>query len=108
MAQAYETMYIIRPDLGEEQIEQVIGQYQTILENNGATELQIQHRGKRRFAYPIHKLREGIYIQMNYYGNGSCITAMEKAMRLSDQVIRFMTITVEVEAAEVEPEPAAV
>jgi small subunit ribosomal protein S6 len=88
----YETMYILRPDINEEQVSQAIGKYQEILREHGAKILETQHRGKRRLAYPIHKFREGIYIQMNYQAPGAVIAVMERAMRLSEEVIRFLTV----------------
>lgn len=98
-------MYIVRPDLGEEALDQVINQYQTLLKDNGASDLEIQHRGKRRLAYEIARFREGIYIQMNYKGNSSTlISTLERAMRLNENVIRYLTICQdEVDTA---PEPA--
>jgi small subunit ribosomal protein S6 len=89
----YETMYILRPDMGEDAVDTAIGKYQSILREGGAEILETQHRGKRRLAYEIKKHREGIYIQMNYRSPGSQIAVMERAMRLSDDVIRFMTVT---------------
>ena len=71
--QNYETMYILRPDLGEEQVELAIAKYQNILRENGGEQVEIQHRGKRRLAYEIKKQRDGIYIQMNYKAKGSAI-----------------------------------
>ncbi|HAX75704.1 MAG TPA: 30S ribosomal protein S6 [Cyanobacteria bacterium UBA11372] len=90
--QNYETMYILRPDLGEEQVELAIAKYQNILRENGGDGIEIQHRGKRRLAYEIKKQRDGIYIQMNYKAKGSAIAVVERAMRLSDEVIRYLTI----------------
>jgi small subunit ribosomal protein S6 len=98
----YETMYILRPDLNEEAVDQAIEKYQTILRENGANVLETQHRGKRRLAYEIQKNREGIYIQINYQSDGSQVALVERAMRLSEEVIRFLTIKQEV--PEVEPE----
>ena len=92
MSQLYETMYILRPDLGEEMLGQAIEKYQSILRDNGAEILETQHRGKRRLAYEIKKQREGVYIQINYRGNGKEVALMERAMRLGDDVIRYMTI----------------
>jgi small subunit ribosomal protein S6 len=92
MSNLYETMYIMRPDLNDEAVDQAIEKYQTILRDNGAEILETQHRGKRRLAYEIDRQREGIYIQMNFTSNGSQIAAMERAMRLSTEVIRFMTV----------------
>ncbi|PSB06525.1 30S ribosomal protein S6 [filamentous cyanobacterium CCP1] len=94
----YETMYILRPDLGDEQTDQAIGKYQNILLEQGAQEVDTQHRGKRRLAYEIQNHREGIYVQMNYTSSGVAVMAMEKAMRLSEDVIRYLTIKVEAPA----------
>jgi small subunit ribosomal protein S6 len=99
---SYETMYILRPDLGEELTEKAIDKYQSLLREQGATDLETQHRGKRRLAYEIENCREGVYIQMNYHAPGTAIAPMERAMRLSDEVIRYMTIHLDEKAA---PEP---
>jgi small subunit ribosomal protein S6 len=96
----YETMYILRPDLGEESTDQAIQKYQGILKDGGAKMLETQHRGKRRLAYDIKKQREGVYIQMNYEGEGPQVAAMERAMRLSDEVLRYLTVRQEVPKEE--------
>ncbi len=92
----YETMYILRPDLTEEQVEQAVTKYQGQITENGGELLETQHRGKRRLAYPILKHKEGVYIQMNFKGGGAQIAPMERAMRLSEDVIRFLTVKQEV------------
>lgn len=88
----YETMYILRPDMGDEAVDQVIGKYQELLRDQGADLLETQHRGKRRLAYEIGNHREGIYIQMNYTGPGTVVAVLERAMRLSEDVIRYLTV----------------
>lgn len=95
----YETMYILRPDLGDEQTDQAIAKYQGILADQGASNIETQHRGKRRLAYEIKKQREGVYVQMNYTAPGNAIAVLERAMRLNDDVIRFLTIKPESEEA---------
>ncbi|MEA5598020.1 30S ribosomal protein S6 [Rivularia sp. UHCC 0363] len=92
MATYYETMYILRPDLIDEQVEQNISKYENLLKENGAENLEIQNRGKRRLAYEINRHRDGVYVQMNYTGKGDAIAPMERAMRLSEEVIRYLTI----------------
>jgi small subunit ribosomal protein S6 len=96
MTTVYETMYILRPDLGDEQVEQVIAKYETLLRENGADNLQIQNRGKRRLAYEINRHRDGIYVQVNYTSPANAIAIFERAMRLSEEVIRYLTIKQEV------------
>jgi small subunit ribosomal protein S6 len=97
----YETMYILRPDLNDESVDQAIEKYQSILKDNGAEIIETQHRGKRRLAYEIGKSREGIYIQMNYKGAGPVVATLERAMRLSEEVIRYLTVKQEAEVAAV-------
>ena len=88
----YETMYILRPDIAEDEVNKHIEKYNTLLESMGGKILDSQMRGKRRLAYPIAKNREGIYVQLSHQGDGQHIAKIEKAMRLSDDVIRYMTI----------------
>jgi small subunit ribosomal protein S6 len=88
----YETMYILRPDISDDQVNQAIVKYQNLLKEHGAEMLETQHRGKRRLAYPIDKHREGVYVQMNYRSPGNAIAIMERAMRINEQVIRFLTV----------------
>jgi small subunit ribosomal protein S6 len=97
----YETMYILRSDLGDELTDQAIEKYQNLLREQGAQEIETQHRGRRRLAYEIQKQREGVYIQMNYQAPGEAVAVLERAMRLSDEVIRYLTTKHEVPAAEV-------
>ncbi len=88
----YETMYILRPDIAEEEVNNHIEKYNKLLENMGGEILDSQMRGKRRLAYPIAKNREGIYVQLSHQGDGQHIEKIERAMRLSEDVIRYMTI----------------
>ncbi len=107
MKTVYETMYILRPDLGEEQVEQAVNKYQNILRDQGAENMEIQNRGKRRLAYEINRNRDGIYIQMNYTGPGAAIAPMERAMRLSEEVIRYLTIKQDIAEEKAEAEAIA-
>ncbi len=104
MQTVYETMYILRPDLGEEQVEQAVNKYQNLIREQGAEQLTIQHRGKRRLAYEINRQRDGIYIQMNYQGPPTLIAPLERAMRLSEEVMRYLTIKQEVPESTPEAE----
>ena len=88
----YETMYILRPDIAEDKVTNHIDKYNKLLEEFGGTILDSQMRGKRRLAYQISKHREGIYVQLSHQGDGQHIFKIEKAMRLSEDVIRYMTV----------------
>ena len=88
----YETMYILRPDIAEDEVTNHINKYNKLLEELGGKILDSQMRGKRRLAYTIAKHREGIYVQLSHQGDGQHIFKIEKAMRLSEDVIRYMTV----------------
>ncbi len=88
----YETMYILRPDIPEEEVDGHLKKYSEILEKSGTEVLDSQMRGKRRLAYPIAKHKEGIYVQLSHKGNGQQVSTLERAMRLSEDVIRYLTV----------------
>ena len=88
----YETMYILRPDIAEDEVTNHINKYNKLLEEVGGKILDSQMRGKRRLAYQIAKHREGIYVQLSHQGDGQHIFKIEKAMRLSEDVIRYLTV----------------
>jgi small subunit ribosomal protein S6 len=88
----YETMYILRPDIPEEEVETHVAKYRDIVLEGGGEVLDCQMRGKRRLAYPIAKHREGIYVQLSHNGDGQQVAPLERAMRLSEDVIRYLTV----------------
>ena len=88
----YETMYILRPDIPEEEVDSHLKKYSEILEKSGTEVLDSQMRGKRRLAYTIGKHKEGVYVQLSHKGNGQQVGILEKAMRLSEDVIRYLTV----------------
>lgn len=104
---SYEMMYILRPDLGEEKTHEEIAKYRDFLAERGATSIEVQNRGRRRLAYPIQKLQEGVYVQVNYIADGSQIAPLERAMRLSEDVIRFFTLKLEEGVEPISPEQLA-
>jgi small subunit ribosomal protein S6 len=88
----YETMYILRPDIPEEEVEGHVNKYRDLVIEAGGQVLDNQMRGKRRLAYPIARHREGIYVQLNHDGDGQQVAPLERAMRLSEDVIRYLTV----------------
>ncbi len=108
MSNNYELMYILRPDIGEEQVQEVSTKYKTMLQESGATDLQVQVRGKRHLAYPIQNFNDGIYIQVNFKADGSQVKVYERDMRFNESVIRYLTMRMDAEpvlAADAEDAP---
>jgi small subunit ribosomal protein S6 len=100
----YELMYILRPDLNDEQVTANVDKYKQLLVTNECTDIEIQTKGKKRLAYLINKNRDGYYVQVNYIGTGKEVAIVERAMRLSEEVIRYLTIKMDPPKAEAEAE----
>ena len=77
----YETMYILRPDIPEEEVESHLTKYRDILVEAGADVLDNQMRGKRRLAYPIAKHKEGIYVQLSHNGPQSAVNNAKRVLK---------------------------
>lgn len=104
----YETMYILRPDLAEDAAAAAIAKFENFLRDQGAEAVESQNLGKRRLAQPIKKQRDGIYVLLNYKAQGNKVAALERSMRLTEDVIRYLTVKQEVSSEEAaEPVEAA-
>ncbi|HVJ49133.1 30S ribosomal protein S6 [Desulfitobacterium sp.] len=88
---AYELLYIIRPDTDDEAIAATVDKYSDVVINNGGADVVVDKWGKRRLAYEIDDLREGFYILMNFNGEGRTAQEVERVMKISDNVVRFLT-----------------
>jgi len=95
MINKYETMYIIRPDLTEDQVSKEVAKYEEFLQARNVENLTIRNHGKKRLAYNIGKHQDGIYVQMNYQVDGDVIAPLQRQMRISENVIRFLTLSVD-------------
>ena len=88
----YETIYIIKPNITEAESIRTIDLYHNFLKNSGAYNIMIQNRGRRHLSYNIYNCYDGIYIQMNYYGNASLITSLQKHLQLDKTIFRHLTL----------------
>ena len=95
---SYETICIIKPDLNEDSLAKIVEEYQLMLVDKGAQNIIPQNRGRRHLKYIMKKFKDGIYVQMHYDANGEIISVLEKAMKIDERVLRFMTVKNEVKA----------
>ena len=89
---AYELLYIIRPDLDEEATTALVERLSGLVASNGGDNLTVEKWGKRRLAYEIQDYKEGQYILMNFEGEGRTSMEIERVMKISEDVIRFLTV----------------
>jgi len=88
----YEAMFILRPDLEEEAIKELVARFQEIVTSRGGEVTQVNEMGRRRLAYPIKHFREGYYVVLNFNSKPDASEELNRVARITDSVIRHMII----------------
>lgn len=90
----YEAMYIVDPELSEEQLTPIIEKYQKVVADNGGTvgETGKWEQGRRKLAYEVDGRREGMYVLMNFEANPDLPLELDRIFRISDDVFRHAII----------------
>ncbi len=97
MNRTYELMFIIRPDAVEEDQDKLLSTLETTVTNAGGTVKNTERMGKRRLAYMVRRFHEGIYILMTLEGTGEMIHELERRLRVTETVIKFLTVRIDEE-----------
>lgn len=93
----YEVMFIVRPDIVEEDLEKLLTTAQTNIANTGGTVTNVERMGKRRLAYPVRKFADGIYVLFTVEGSGTVIKEFERRLRVHEMVIKFISVRMDLE-----------
>jgi small subunit ribosomal protein S6 len=88
----YETMIVLRTDLQEAGVKEQVERVRKLLETHGAVVAGVHEWGLRELAYLIQKERRGYYLLAEYTGPAAAVAELERTMKLSDAVLRFVTI----------------
>lgn len=88
----YETTYILRPGLGEEQFTEIINRTNAIITDDGGAVIHLDRWGIKRLAYEINKEIQGYYIYLNYAAPGKTVDEIERIFRIDDKVLRYLTV----------------
>lgn len=97
MQRTYEVMFIVRPDLTDEDQDKLISTLETQIGNAGGTIKSVDKWGKRRLAYEVRTFSDGMYILFTIEGEGALIKEVERRLRVTEQVIKFITVRVDEE-----------
>lgn len=89
---AYETLFIIKPDLETESIDAAVERFKTLIEDEKGTIESIEKWGKRRLAYLIGDYQEGYYVLMNFTAEAGTVQELERVFKIAEEVIRYLTI----------------
>jgi len=88
----YETLFILKPTLTEEEIKANVEKVRDALTSQDANILAMDTIGLRRLAYPVKKNERGIYYVLYYTADGSVIAEFERKLRFNEDVLKFLTI----------------
>jgi len=88
----YETTYILRPSLGEDQFAEIIDRTNNIVRNDGGAIIHLERWGTKKLAYEINKETSGHYVYFDYAASGTTVPELERIFRIDDRVLRYLTI----------------
>jgi small subunit ribosomal protein S6 len=91
----YEHIFLARQDLSGAQVDEIIQNYKTLLEENGGSVGRIENWGLKSLTYRIKKNRKAHYAILNVEASGAAIFEMERQMRINEDILRYMTVSVE-------------
>jgi small subunit ribosomal protein S6 len=91
----YEVMFIVDPDTSDEDLTRLTENLSNIITDKGGTITKNEVMGRRQLAYKVGRKSEGIYVLFEIEGTGGEIAELERRMRVSDQVLRYLTVRVD-------------
>lgn len=95
MTRSYEVMYILRPDLAEEDLDKIVTTMEHNVETAGGSLTNTDRMGKRRLAYTVRKFNDGFFVLMTIAGEGKMVAEVERRLRVSEPVIKFITVRID-------------
>jgi len=97
MNRTYEIMFIVRPDDEEAELDKLIEGFSGNVTSGGGEVKSVEKMGRRRLAYTVRKFNDGFYVLMNVAAQGSLSAEIERCLRVSEQVIKFITVRMDEE-----------
>jgi len=97
MNRTYELMFIVRPDMTEEDQDKLISTLESAVTSSAGQVKNVERMGRRRLAYKVRKFQDGIYILLTVEGSGGLIHELERRLRVSEPVIKFLTVRIDEE-----------
>lgn len=90
----YETLFILRPDLGEAQIKDIIKRFEGLATSGGGELIETEEWGFRELAYHIKGERRGYYTRLDYAADAATMNEIERNLKLQDTVLRYLSVLV--------------
>lgn len=93
----YEVVFIINPEAGDDEVMRLNEAVQKIITSQGGSITKTEIMGRRQLAYEINHRKDGTYVLLEVEGSGAEIAELERRMRVNDQILRYMTIRVDLD-----------
>lgn len=88
----FDTTFIVQPEISEEGREALLAKLRGVLERAGAVPLEVDDMGKKKLAYEIKRFQKGHYLALLYLDAGKSVAELERALRLDESILRFLTV----------------
>lgn len=98
----YELMFIVVPTAAEEEIDKVVAQLEGVIKSDQQGTVEVEKLGKKKLAYRIGKFEEGIYILLKMSASGALVKELERRLKVTDTVMRYVTVRVDEKFKRVE------
>ena len=97
MSRVYEVMFIVRPDVADEDVDKLIQGFEATITNGGGAIKSTEKLGRRKLAYTVRKFNDGNYILLTVEAEGALVAELERRLRVTEQVIKFITVRMDEE-----------
>src|ERR1051326_3540171 len=98
----YEIIFILQSDTPEDAVERLISQMEGVVTTAGGKIEKVDRMGRRRLAYHVGRHREGLYVLFVLEGSGDTVREFERRLRVTDYVIKFLTVRTDEELKRTE------
>ncbi|MCD6486797.1 MAG: 30S ribosomal protein S6 [Syntrophobacterales bacterium] len=92
MLRRYETIFIVRSDLQSDEMNSLIDRYAGVIVSLDGKTIKVENWGKRRLAYPIEKMQDGVYVRIDFVAQHKVVIEIERKFKIDDNVLRFQTV----------------
>ncbi len=97
MSRLYEVMFIVRPDVADEEVDKLVAGFTTTITSGGGAVKTVEKMGRRKLAYMVRKFNDGNYVLLTIEADGAGVLELERRLRVTEQVIKFITVRMDEE-----------
>lgn len=91
----YEELFIVKPDVAEEEIDQLVEQIRQVIADDGGEVEKVEKWGVRKLAYRVRRHEDGYYVLLQFSSSPDTVKEIERRLRVSDLVLKFLTVRID-------------